>query len=151
MKYYLLFIFSLLIFNTSCEKKLEKKVNKEYSYGMMSIDEGSHSIRIHNYSDSIQFIHWKKINDYTSKSFKISKKDKRILEDNIYKLVTTPYENEVFCTDYVGKISISMSNHNSTYSINLNSVCDWKTFNEETKNISKILDKYKNTNHQKSL
>ena len=99
MKYNLLFIFSLLIFNTSCEKKLEKKANKEYSYGMMSIDEGSHSIRIHDYSDSIQFIHWKKINDYTSKSFKISKKDKRILEDNIYKLVTTPYENVVFCTD----------------------------------------------------
>ena len=90
MKYNLLFIFSLLIFNTSCEKKLEKKVNKEYSYGMMSIDEGSHSIRIHDYSDSIQFIHWKKINDYTSKSFKISKKDKKILEGAMHALIQVP-------------------------------------------------------------
>ncbi|MDH1883867.1 hypothetical protein ACTS9T_14955 [Empedobacter falsenii] len=143
MKYNLLFIFSLLIFNISCEKKLEKEVNKKYSYGMMSIDDRNLSIRIYKYSDSINFITWKNINDYTTKSFKISKNDKKELEENIYKIVTTPYENEIFCTDYVGKISISMSNHNSTYSINLNSVCDWKTFNEETKNISKIIDRYK--------
>lgn len=83
------------------------------------------------------------INDYTSKSFEIFKKDKKTLEENIYKIVTTPFENDIFCTDYVGKISIRMSNHNSTYSINLNSVCDWKTFNEETKNISEIIDRYK--------
>ncbi|HAD79914.1 hypothetical protein [Empedobacter falsenii] len=143
MKYNLLFIFSLLIFSISCEKKLEKEVNKKYRYGMMSIDDRNLSIRIYDYSDSIEFITWKNINDYTTKSFKISKNDKKELEENIYKIVTTPYENEIFCTDYVGKISISMSNHNSTYSINLNSVCDWKTFNEETKNISKIIDRYK--------
>ena len=143
MKYNLLFIFSLLIFNISCEKKLEKEVNKKYMYNTISIDDRNLSIRIYDYSDSIEFITWKNINDYTTKSFKISKNDKKVLEENIYKIVTTPYENEIFCTDYVGKISISMSNHNSTYSINLNSVCDWKTFNEETKNISKIIDRYK--------
>ncbi|WP_291063241.1 MULTISPECIES: hypothetical protein [unclassified Empedobacter] len=110
---------------------------------MMSIDYRNLSIRIYDYSDSIEFITWKNINGYTTKSFKISKNDKKALEENIYKIVTTPYENEIFCTDYVGKISISMSNLNSTYSINLNSVCDWKTFNEETKNISKIIDRYK--------
>ncbi|WP_291117247.1 hypothetical protein [Empedobacter sp. UBA7248] len=143
MKYNLLFIFSLLIFNISCEKKLEKEVNKKYMYNTMSIDDRNLSIRIYDYSDSIEFITWKNINDYTTKSFKISKNDKKALEENIYKIVTIPYENEIFCTDYVGKISISMSNHNSTYSINLNSVCDWKTFNEETKNISKIIDRYK--------
>ena len=143
MKYNLLFIFSLLIFNISCEKKLEKEVNKKYMYNTISIDDRNLSIRIYKYSDSINFITWKNINDYTTKSFKISKNDKKELEENIYKIVTTPYENEIFCTDYVGKISISMSNHNSTYSINLNSVCDWKTFNEETKNISKIIDRYK--------
>ena len=143
MKYNLLFIFSLLIFNISCEKKLEKEVNKKYMYNTISIDDRNLSIRIYDYSDSIEFITWKNINDYTTKSFKISKNDKKELEENIYKIVTNPYENEIFCTDYVGKISISMSNHNSTYSINLNSVCDWKTFNEETKNISKIIDRYK--------
>lgn len=143
MKYNLLFIFSLLIFNISCEKKLEKEVNKKYMYNTISIDDRNLSIRIYDYSDSIEFITWKNINDYTTKSFKISKNDKKVLEENIYKIVTTPYENEIFCTDYVGKISISISNHNSTYSINLNSVCDWKTFNEETKNISKIIDRYK--------
>ncbi|MGV0919137.1 hypothetical protein ACTS94_01915 [Empedobacter falsenii] len=110
---------------------------------MMSIDDRNLSIRIYKHSDSIDFITWKNINDYITKSFKISKNDKKALEENIYKIVTTPYENEIFCTDYVGKINISMSNHNSTYSINLNSVCDWKTFNEETKNISKIIDRYK--------
>ncbi|MDM1042703.1 MULTISPECIES: hypothetical protein [Empedobacter] len=143
MKYNLLFIFSLLIFNISCEKKLEKEVNKKYMYNTISIDDRNLSIRIYDYSDSIEFITWKNINDYTTKSFKISKNDKKVLEENIYKIVTTPYENEIFCTDYVGKINISISNHNSKYSINLNSVCDWKTFNEETKNISKIIDRYK--------
>ena len=143
MKYNLLFIFSLLIFSISCEKKLEKEVNKKYMYNTMSIDDRNLSIRIYDYSDSIEFITWKNINDYTTKSFKISKNDKKALEENIYKIVTTPYENEIFCTDYMWKINISMSNHNSTYSINLNSVCDWKTFNEETKNISKIIDRYK--------
>ena len=143
MKYNLLFIFSLLIFNISCEKKLEKEVNKKYMYNTISIDDRNLSIRIYKYSDSINFITWKNINDYTTKSFKISKNDKKALEENIYKIVTTPYENEIFCTDYVGKINISISNHNSKYSINLNSVCDWKTFNEETKNISKIIDRYK--------
>ncbi|MGV0923986.1 hypothetical protein [Empedobacter tilapiae] len=143
MKNNLLFIFSLLILSISCEKKLEKEVNKKYMYNTMSIDDRNLSIRIYKYSDSIDFITWKNINDYTTRSFKISKNDKKTLEENIYKVVTTPYENEIFCTDYVGKISISMSNHNSTYSINLNSVCDWKTFNEETKNISKIIDRYK--------
>ncbi|WP_314244000.1 hypothetical protein [Empedobacter tilapiae] len=139
MKNNLLFIFSLLIFSISCEKKLEKEVNKKYMYNTIR----NLSIRIYKYSDSIDFITWKNINDYTTRSFKISKNDKKALEENIYKVVTTPYENEIFCTDYVGKISISMSNHNSTYSMNLNSVCDWKTFNEETKNISKIIDRYK--------
>jgi hypothetical protein len=91
----------------------------------------------------IKTVPFETINDYTTKSFKISKNDKKVLEENIYKIVTTPYENEIFCTDYVGKINISISNHNSKYSINLNSVCDWKTFNEETKNISKIIDRYK--------
>ncbi len=143
MKYNLLFIFSLLIFNISCEKKLEKEVNKKYMYNTISIDDRNLSIRIYDYSDSIEFITWKNINDYTTKSFKISKNDKKVLEENIYKIVTTPYETEIFCTDYVGKINISISNHNSKYSINLNSVCDWKTFNEETKNISKIIDRYK--------
>ena len=143
MKYNLLFIFSLLIFNISCEKKLEKEVNKKYMYNTISIDDRNLSIRIYDYSDSIEFITWKNINDYTTKSFKISKNDKKVLEENIYKIVTTPHENEIFCTDYVGKINISISNHNSKYSINLNSVCDWKTFNEETKNISKIIDRYK--------
>ena len=143
MKYNLLFIFSLLIFSISCEKKLEKELNKKYMYNTMSIDDRNLSIRIYDYSDSIEFITWKNINDYTTKSFKISKNDKKALEENIYKIVTTPYENEIFCTDYVGKINISISNHNSKYSINLNSVCDWKTFNEETKNISKIIDRYK--------
>ena len=139
MKNNLLFIFSLLIFSISCEKKLEKEVNKKYMYNTIR----NLSIRIYKYSDSIDFITWKNINDYTTRSFKISKNDKKALEENIYKVVTTPYENEIFCTDYVGKISISMSNHNSTYCMNLNSVCDWKTFNEETKNISKIIDRYK--------
>lgn len=56
MKYNLLFIFSLLIFSISCEKKLEKEVNKKYMYNTMSIDDRNLSIRIYDYSDSIEFI-----------------------------------------------------------------------------------------------
>ncbi|TGN24318.1 hypothetical protein [Empedobacter tilapiae] len=68
MKNNLLFIFSLLIFSISCEKKLEKEVNKIYN--TMSIDDRNLSIRIYKYSDSIDFITWKNINDYTTRSFK---------------------------------------------------------------------------------
>ena len=69
MKYNLLFIFSLLIFNISCEKKLEKEVNKKYMYNTISIDDRNLSIRIYDYSDSIEFITWKNINDYTTKLY----------------------------------------------------------------------------------
>ncbi len=112
---------------------------------MIEIRTDNDTILIYNRGENeLEFIEfdYEKHTENTIKKVKVSS-----LEiDSIYsisnKLITNPTYNKIYCTDYVGYLYVGINNHNSTYSLKLNSVCEWKDYNEETRKLYEILKNY---------
>jgi len=141
------FIFPIVflhLFIFSCTEK--EKINPEsnYDWDYVEIRTDNDTLLIYNRGENmIEFIEFdcEKYVENKIKEVKVPRAEIDSIYSISYRLITKPTFNKVFCTDYVD-LYVGIQNHNSTDSIKLKSVCDWKEFNEETQKLNQILSEY---------
>ena len=144
-------ILILLFCISSCSNK-EVKKEKKIAWNMIEISTRKHKVIIYKDLDTASYEKeiWKliskraflgtyKLDKVEHKSFSITKLERDSLHSYVSKMFTNPTFSDRSCTDYVGKVKISMGNNGSFLSCEYNSVCEWTSVSPETQKIYDLL------------
>jgi len=143
-----LILLLLLILSTSCKKK---EVTPNFNWSDISIRNSHEEIIIYKELDTASFIKpiYETINhnDFNTKrigterkQIKFSNSEKDSIAIYVQQIIRNPIETDLFCTDYVGNLHVTIRNFNSSFSAHYTSVCQVDTLSAETRKLFKILN-----------
>ena len=146
-----LILFSLIII--SCNKKEILKKDNEYQWKQINIQNSIQELIIYKNEDTATYLKplWKHLSGEfinakyehigtEHKTVKFSKSEKDSLEKYVLKSIQNPINTEKFCTDYLGKISLTAFNENSKISVSYNSICEFDSLSPDFTKLYNIIN-----------
>lgn len=146
---YKLNLLLFFVFLISCNKN-EK--NQSYNWTDISIKNSYEEIIIYKHLDTASYIkpiyEYKKDNLFVEELVNVERKqiifsdsEKDSISYYVQRIISNPIQVDRFCTDYVGNLKLKISNSNSTFTVNYESVCRVNTISDDTKKLYEILNK----------
>lgn len=145
-----LILFSLIVI--SCNNQEKHKKNNEYQWNQINIQNSKEELIIYKNEDSATYLKpiWKHISGefinakykqigIEHKSINFTKSEKDSLAKYVLKSIQNPINSQNFCTDFVGKISLTALNDNSKVSVSYNSVCEFDSLSPNFTKLYKLI------------
>lgn len=145
-----LILLSLIVL--SCNNQEKQKEDSEYQWELINIKNSKEELIIYKYEDTATYLKpiWKYISGgYIDAKYKkigiqhktvnFTKSEKDSLVEYVLKSIQNPINSQIFCTDYVGKISLTALNVNSKITVSYNSICEFDTLSPYLTKLYKLI------------
>ena len=144
----------IFTFFISCQKSKDKEIKKKNYWDTIEIITDNRKVVVYFDKDTAtsEFTTYKKVSGngptvnyklqkIEKKNFKINKRERYSLYNNVFRLFTKPTFTNKSATCYVGNVLVKLKDRKTTLICEYKSVGNWSEVSSETKNIYNLITK----------